>query len=253
MRVALRQILKGDLSSIRRNTMKGLEDREFVGGNGDLTTLGWEQAVSIIPLQEQCGHLGIDYERLEELDFRGAPEYAAWQYFCANGYKGAFCEGGPILLLIRAAALDVFAKLNPFNSRDDACTRFTEAQLTIHENNTEDILDAVSNSTPRQIAKGFKEIYAKSFVQETYRGLSVEIISALFSSIGTETLTRITSAIMEDPYRYRSGWPDLTMTNGDQMLWAEVKTTDKLHMSQISTLHRMKSILPGEIRVCHLR
>jgi hypothetical protein len=77
-------------------------------------------------------------------------------------------------------------------------------------------------------------------------------MASLFNSLGSETLAQITEAIMEAPYSYRAGWPDLTMTNGDTMLWAEIKTTDRLHMSQISTLDRMKSLLPGEIRVVHI-
>jgi hypothetical protein len=71
------------------------------------------------------------------------------------------------------------------------------------------------------------------------------VMASLFIALGSERLAQITAAIMEAPYSYRAGWPDLTMTNGEQMLWAEVKTTDRLHMSQISILHRMKPLLPA--------
>ncbi len=89
-------------------------------------------------------------------------------------------------------------------------------------------------------------------VQEWYPGLTPSAIASLFDTLGAERLAQITSAIMEDPYLYRAGWPDLTMTNGTEMLWAEIKTTDRLHMSQITTLHRMKPLLPGKIRVIQL-
>jgi len=57
---------------------------------------------------------------------------------------------------------------------------------------------------------------------------------------------------MEDPYTYRSGWPDLTMVRDGSLLWAEIKTSDRLHMSQIVTLSRMKDLLPGLIQIVQL-
>lgn len=83
-------------------------------------------------------------------------------------------------------------------------------------------------------------------------GLTSDIMSALFISIGAERLANIAAAIFEDPYLYRSGWPDLTITNGSNMHWVEIKTTDRLHISQIITISRMKTLLPGEIRVVQL-
>jgi hypothetical protein len=85
----------------------------------------------MLQLEEQCQMMGIAYEKVHGLEAGNHPEYAVWRYFSSVGYSGAYCEGGPILVLIRAAALDVLTSLNTFNSRQDACNRFTEAQLTI--------------------------------------------------------------------------------------------------------------------------
>jgi hypothetical protein len=60
-------------------------------------------------------------------------------------------------------------------------------------------------------------------VHECYPGLTDEVMASLFIALGSERLAQITAAIMGAPYSYRAGWPDLTMTNGEQMLWAEVK------------------------------
>jgi hypothetical protein len=189
---------------------------------------------------------------LSGLNFHGNPELAAYQHFSSLGYSGGYCEGGPILLLIRAAALDILARLNTFGSRPDACTRFTEAQLTILKDDTYLILNAIRSANSHQVVRNFSEIYSALMVQEWYPGLTPAAIAALFDTLGTERLAQITSAIMEDPYSYRAGWPDLTMTNGTEMLWAEIKTTDRLHMSQITTLYRMKPLLPGRITVVQL-
>ncbi len=85
-----------------------------------------------------------------------------------------------------------------------------------------------------------------------YPGLTAGMISSMFTAIGAERLAQITAAIMEDPYVYRSGWPDLTMVKGSDMFWVEIKTTDRLHTSQIMTISRMKPLLPGEVRVVQL-
>lgn len=89
-------------------------------------------------------------------------------------------------------------------------------------------------------------------IEEYYPGLTSDAISSLFDALGSEQLAHIAAAIMEAPYTYRAGWPDLTMTNGSDMFWAEIKTTDRLHQSQITTLHRMKPLMPGRIRVIQL-
>jgi hypothetical protein len=206
----------------------------------------------MLPLEEQCGLLNIPLEKISGLDFRGSPEPAAWRHFASLGYVGGYCEGGVVLLLIRSAALDVLADLNTFGSRADACTRFTEAQLTIHSAHGAQIIDAICSANATQVAKHFEEIYASPMISEWYPDLSTSAVVQVFESVGPERLAAIAAAIMEAPYTYRAGWPDLTMTNGLKMLWAEIKTTDKLQHSQITTLRRMRGLLTGDIRVVQL-
>lgn len=252
MKSALRGMLEGDAAKFKRGILNALVSRGFVGPDAQLTVEGWIQALTISALPRQCAHLGIGLERLEGLEFNGAPERTAWKYFLENGYTGSYCEGGALLLLIRAAALDTLERLNPFKSRHDACLRFTEAQLKIHENHISEIATAVEFADADIIARGFSEIYQSLMIQEDYPGLTEEAMVALFNVIGSARLRQFTEAIAEDPYQYRSGWPDLTLTNGQQLIWAEIKTTDKLHMSQITTIYRMKSLMQGAIQVVHL-
>ena len=252
MKSALREMLEGDTANFKRGTLKALVNRGFVGPDAQLTVEGWIQALTISALPRQCAHLGINLERLEDLEFNGDPERTAWKYFSENGYTGSYCEGGALLLLIRAAALDTLEQLNPFKSREDACLRFTEAQLKIHESHISEISAAVEHANADMIARGFGEIYRSLMIQEHYPGLTEEAMVALFNAIGSARLRQFTEAIAEDPYQYRSGWPDLTLTNGQQFIWAEVKTTDKLHINQITTIHRMKPLMQGTIQVVHL-
>lgn len=217
----------------------------------DLLHKAWCEEIAKLPLAEQCLQLDITHEQLEGLPYGKNPEIDALNHFSAQGFVGAYCEGGPVLLLIRSAALDVLAQLNSFG-RSDSCTRFTEAQLTIYKESSELILNAVRNANVAQVESHFKEIYMFPQIPKYYPGLTEGIMSSLFAAIGAERLAQITAAIMENPYSYRAGWPDLTMVKGSDMLWVEIKTTDRLHLSQIMTIFRMKPLLPGNVCVVQL-
>ena len=217
----------------------------------DLSHIAWCAEIAQLPLAEQCLQLDITLEKLEGLPYGKKPEIDALNHFSAQGFVGAYCEGGPVLLLIRVAALDVLAQFN-FLGRSGACTGFTEGQLTVYKESSELILNAIRNADVAQVVRNFKEIYMFPQIPGYYPGLTADIMSSLFAAIGAERLAQITAAIMENPYSYRAGWPDLTMAKGSEMLWVEIKTTDRLHMSQINTLFRMKPLLPGNMRVVQL-
>lgn len=217
----------------------------------NLLNRAWCEEIAKLPLTEQCLQLDITYEKIDGLPYGKKPEIDALNYFLDQGFVGAYCEGGPILLLIRAAALDVLAQFN-FLGRSDACTRFTEAQLVAYKESSELILNAIRNTDNAQVVRNFNEIYMYPRILGYYTGLTADIMSSLFAAIGAERLAQITAAIMEAPYTYRAGWPDLTMVKGSDMLWVEIKTTDRLHISQIMTIFRIKPLLPGNMCVVKL-
>lgn len=252
MKKALRNLVRSDNLDASTATVRALAKRRLLSENQTLTKAGWAEALLLLPLSEQCHHMKLPIERLINANHDLPPEIAAWENYRREGFVGSYCEGGAILILIRAAALDLLASVNTFNSRIDACERFTEAQLSIHQDKSPAIIQAIESATPTCVARNFDEIYANSFVREFYPSLSPEGIVDLFLALGSKRLAAITKAIMEDPYKYRSGWPDLTIIRNGLILWVEVKTTDKLHMSQIVTLSRMKDLLPGELKVLQL-
>lgn len=253
MRTALIEIFRGESRAISARTLKALISMGLLGGDFELTLQGWKQSIVLLPLQEQCRALEIGYEEIPNVKGVGRPEIAALKYFESRGFIGSHCEGGAILLLIRSAALDILTRLNTFHSRKDACTRFTEAQLLIHKSSADEILSAIRSASLERTIENFSEIYKALSVQDYYPGLSANIMGALFSAIGAEAIANVASAMIDgDSYGYRAGWPDLTLTNGNEMIWAEIKTSDRLHMSQISTISKMKPLLPGKICVIRL-
>lgn len=213
----------------------------------------WWERVGSLPLAKQCEEMGITFQDIGGLNFEGSPEKAALEHFSEQGWHGSYCEGGAILILIRAAALDALDELNTFKSREDACRRFTEAQLEIQRDNIERICDAVRAVEPERVRKNFREIHLIHSNREHNPGLNEDFIGNLFSAIGADDLANITKAIGDDPYKYRNGWPDLTLVDSlGRMRWVEVKTTDKLHRSQIETLIHMMPRMPGSVEVVRL-
>lgn len=254
MRTALRQLLAGNFEDVNRNTTNALHRRGLVGEHNRLTHEGWTLAVEASVLSVQCAEMGLEVIKLHGLDFKGQPENAAYEYFATQGFIGGSCEGGALLLLIRAAALDYLHKVNTFGSRVDACNRFTEAQLWIHKDKISEICSAIELAKPSDIAENFCEIYLNPEICEIYPRLDSEKILAIASALTMPCLSSIVRAIALDPYTFRSGWPDLTIVDkGGNFLWTEVKTTDKLHRSQITTITEMRSLLPGKVVVVHLK
>lgn len=253
MRAYLRSALADDSFMLAGNTFRALKRRGFIKPSGGLTEDGWRQAVLLSKLPAQCEQLEIPIRTLNDFKYEGASERAVWLHLKEEGYEGSYCEGGAVLIIIRAAALDALARLNTFGSREDACSRYTEAQLKIHEARISEIMAAIEQASLDSVLKNFHEIYCSQMVREAYPDLTERCIETLFNAIGPMRLKKIAEAIAENPYQYRAGWPDLTMAKGDKILWAEVKTTDKLHTSQIITIGRMKPLLPGEVCVFHVR
>jgi hypothetical protein len=115
------------------------------------------------------------------------------------------------------------------------------------------VLDAVENSTRSSIAGNFEEIISHSFVQACYPGLNTSTACALYSALGSYRLHKLAELIFTDPYTYRNGWPDLTLVQNNMLLFVEVKTTDKLHKSQLTSFPAIRKAIDADIRVVVLR
>lgn len=203
-------------------------------------------------LSKQCQLLNLPLQVIE-LKETDRPEYAAYKYFKSRGYAGAYCEGGAILTALKALCLDNLAEHNTFNSRRDACNRFFEAQCLILSEKKHVLLNAIRNTNKPRFIENFKEIYSKRYhVRGYYPGLTVDFMSKLYDGIDNHTFCNIAERFMDDPYLYRRGWPDLTLISGNELRFIEVKTTDRLHESQIVTIQAMREVVSAEFSVVKL-
>jgi hypothetical protein len=192
-------------------------------------------------LKKQCELLGIELIKKKlKRDFDGnwilengekylEPEEAAFAMLKGEGYRGSFCEGGAIFTLMHAASLDYLAEVNTFNDRIDACRRFFKAQCVIHKDKKEMILKEIDRSDEKVIRKNLKELNLLSQLGS----YDEDIIINLWKAIGKNKLYRISEKYIDNPYQFSSGWPDLTLFKDNKVIFIEIKTTDKLHKSQI--------------------
>jgi len=251
MQKTLTNLLMGKECARISNTANALIKRGLMTEQSTITDEGRELAITFLPLKEQCELLELPIYEIAG-PYNSEPEYFLWRHFKEIGFEVAYCEGGAFLTLIKAAALPVLADFNTFGSRDDACTRFLEAQFTIHKEKSGDILDVIEHATLKDIQTNFEEIYQHLIVQQAYPGLEKSFISSLFIAIGARRLRNIAELLFEDPYCYRNGWPDLTLVKDDKIWLFEVKTTDRFHLSQIKTILKIQKLTPATFAVIRL-
>jgi len=221
--------------------------------------------LSSFSLIQQCKFLGLDiiaHKSAKKLQNNkwylhdgkivNSPEQYAFNIMQKEGYEGSFCEGGAILTLLKAASLNYLAKVNIFNERNDACTRYLEAQFTIYNDKIDKIISEIMEATEFSICNNFEEIYSYSSIRSIYPGLNSKVIIGIWKAIGRSRLLEIVNLFSKNPYTYRSGWPDLTLYKGEEILFLEVKTTDKLHKSQITIINEIINPIKLNCKVLRL-
>lgn len=172
------------------------------------------------------------------------------RHYESLGYIGSFIEGYTFLTVLKALMLDKLADLNTFNDRNDACTRYLEAQLTIHKDKSDEIISFIKATSREKYISHLSEIFSQPFIQSEHPNLSFECCVALFDAIDKDLLAKVAKKFSEDPYTYRNGWPDLIIVKDKEVRFIEVKTTDKLHKNQLLTIPTFRKILPYEFSVC---
>jgi hypothetical protein len=241
----------GKITSCPKNTKRALINRALLNDDGSLTQEGFLIILARQGLKKQCKKLELSLNEMV-LQYDSQPEIAAYHYFSDKGYTGSFCEGGLILIVIKAMCLDALVELNTFNSRKDACQRYLEAQFTILENSLDYLFKSMQEISKARFLENFQEILSYSIVQEVYPGLTSNAAEKFYDIVGKTSIENVAKEFSRDPYQYRNGWPDLTLMKTSQIEFIEVKTNDKLHRNQFITIQAMRKLLPGKFSVLKL-
>lgn len=163
----------------------------------------------------------------------GLPEEVVGRMYASSGAHVSFCEGGSMLLLMKAAALETLAKRNSFNDRSDAVIRYLEAQLTILAEHIAEIVETVRSISPDALARNLFELAESPTLRSFFPRVKPEFMLELYEQMGNEKLADLLLAFSVAPYEYRAGWPDLILLKNGAMKFVEVKTSDKLLDTQM--------------------
>ena len=167
------------------------------------------------------------------------------------GWSGCSSEAELLLTLIKAMS---FADIEPYY-----CDIYTEAlyakniaKISFYDNTIYEpyeLLQNVKSSTKETIVNNLNKIFSTnkfefsnsnvqislskpSFANESEH-INKELCLEFFLVSGKTLLYNIAKQFSEDPYTYRSGWPDITLWKDDRLVLLEVKTeNDTFQKSQ---------------------
>lgn len=252
MLVAIKAIYESkSLENLNNKTVKSLIDRGLIV-DGQLSDEGKILALSKMKLSNQCQELSVDLIEIH-LNYQDSPELVALQHFQQEGYIGSILEGNFILIVLKALMLDILEKYNIFHDRKDARIRELSAQFLINKDNLDEIITSIRMVQREKFLSNIHEITNEPLVQEFYPGVTLDIAIALFDAVDLSIFEKIAIKLAENPYEYSKGWPDLTIIKDKEVRLIEIKTTDKLHASQLKTIPILREILPFEISVCKIK
>ncbi|WP_440455248.1 VRR-NUC domain-containing protein [Psychrobacter sp. ASPA161_9] len=204
-----------------------------------------------MPLATQCEKLSIRLDRIQ-LPYVDRPEVAALNYFEAQGYIGTKIEGFMFHNVLKALMLDKLAKFNTFNLREDACSRYLQAQFVICKDDIDEIIDSIQDISRLKFSSNLIEVINQIRIAGLDTGVSFDVGLAIFDSLSLSVFAEIARIIAEDPYKNVAGWPDLTLVKDNKIELIEVKTTDRLHKNQLHIIPILKSVLPDCISVLQI-
>lgn len=216
-----------------------------------------------LSLPEQCRVLNLSLQDWDvPYDFNsrtwkitdrtyGKPEPAVAEILRGRGYTVAYCEGGPILLMMKSLCLTWFEK-NHTMGIEDARLRYLEALCTIYQDRVQQIRSTICECSRVDYIRNFEVLYAQPFISGCYPGISCDLMARLYDCF-RDTALAIFDVFVSDPYGYRSGWPDVTAISADGVRFLEVKTIDKLHGSQKRLIENLRDQCHLDISVVRLK
>lgn len=241
----------GEIAQGPRQTLNALRRRNLLDADGSLTPEGKRAALTGQPLAVQCEHLGFPLNTVE-VDSVAQPERTALAHFRSQGWQGSASEGGAVFIVLKSALLPKLVELNTFGSLEDACRRYLEAQLKILAGHEHELVDALRSVGEPNLTEHFQELFSYSYMRERHPDLSTDLIRRVFNSLTCDQWASTLRTVIDDPYRYRKGWPDLTLVRDHSLRLVEVKTTDRLTMSQLTTIPTFAKIMGDRFSVVQL-
>lgn len=235
----------GVISSADEERVRFLKRCGFVSNEMCLTKSGWLHFLEAASLSFQCELLGLELETVPLARSRRV-ETDALKHYQEAGYQGCHAEGGILLLLLKALCLGWLREVRPSwdtrgclpkeELRENASRNYFEAQLNDNLDKRDCFVSEVNSCNQESLITNFQEIYSYPDVRKAFPGLTEQLILGAYAALGVEKLVQILDLLMVNPYRFRKGWPDLTLFRDGEIRLVEVKNQDRLHLSQLVTI-----------------
>ena len=119
------------------------------------------------------------------------------------------------------------------------------------EESISNIYNELRNISKNEFIENFKIIYSHKINQEYAPGITEEFASSMFDNVSRDLFIKIFELIRSHE-SYYNGWPDLTLISNVVLKLIEIKTTDKLHDSQIKTIPMLTEKLGIDVSVLKL-
>lgn len=224
----------------------------LIKNDGTLTDRGRTRATEWLSLEDQCKCLGLELKKVTIKKQNKQVEKDALIHFRERNWDGLNCEEAPILTLLKAATVDILiedvSKESAYGNKlgvfleallvrwpQTASTPFERRQL---------FLGALRNASETQICDAFSRFRDKDLRKKKCPEFDAEFLVKLYHALTPEVIAKLGEILSENPYAYRAGWPDLTLVREGDVAFREIKTSDRLRLSQIRMLPKLKRIIP---------
>lgn len=183
------------------------------------------------------------------------PEEVVLEFFRREGWKGVALEGYPVRLLQDAACQEFINE----KTKGERLPFFFDRHVWIacKRGKREDFIEPVARIDETSLRKNLKLIISYHLAVGTYGDSirDIEYLIRIWKILGPEIFKKIMQAqVSTEGYPlYYNGWPDLTLTKGDELLFVEVKTSDKIQGSQLDLIMGLLRPLNLPFKIARLR
>lgn len=266
MKKALREAIdSGVVTSGGGRMIEALSRRHLCDREGRLTEQGKIVALSYCSLSKQCDVLGLPLRKVK-ICHEGKPELAAMKYLQQPGRRVCYCEGGILTLILYCLCFDRLYRLGRkhWGGAAEAGSQmytsiicygdFLEENPDLHERMLEDISGTSEGDMLRayDVLKDW-QYRDDGWAFRTWVGVDREMVRDTCRALGKERLKAIGETFLADPYAFTKGWPDIVCVEDGLVRLIEIKTTDRLRISQLITIPTMMSCVDLSVDVLRLR
>jgi hypothetical protein len=251
MQTALKQLVvtkRGSPQSTTCQTIEALRHRRLINADATPTEPGVVLGLSLASLGQQCEILGIQTERVYLQKRYADPAVDGMYYFARRGNQCCYSEGIVLKKILYCLYFHRLASLTKEGWKQFMAGLGTlplaiglglfdfEDYVKNYDTIEGELIETVMRSNRNIFLSNYRELFKKGFC---WFGADELFAAQVFDILGTEQLAKIVRVLLTDPYAYATGWPDLMVIRENEVEFVEVKTSDKLIISQLITIHAM--------------